>query len=173
MKREGRRLRRDVLDLLTVHLHEIHDLALIELRPSRGAETERLVVATGDEQTGSVHHGDAARTETEARAEAQVEVVTQAETLEQSRHEHDERILVPLRGVHALILEEVQHLVQHNGTDELTDIVNELQQSGQAKGKSERARHTLEQTRSSPKATPKQPTFQRHGDSSPRTVCHK
>ena len=120
-----------------------------------------------------VHHGDAARTQTHARAEAQVEVVTQAETLEQSRLEHDERILVALRGVHALILEEVQHLVQHNGTDELTDIVNELQQGGQAKGKAERARHTLEQTRPSPKATPKQPTFQRHGDSSPRTVCHK
>ena len=120
-----------------------------------------------------VHHGDAARTQTHARAEAQVEVVTQAETLEQSRHEHDERILVALRGVHALILEEVQHLVQHNGTDELTDIVNELQQGGQAKRKAERACHTLEQTRPSPKAISKQSTFQRHGDSSPRTVCHK
>ena len=113
--------------------------------------------ARGDAQAQRfvVHHGDAARTQTHARAEAQVEVVTQAETLEQSGHEHDERILVALRGVHALILEEVQHLVQHNRADELADIVNELQQGGQAKGKPERARHTLEQTRPNPKTISK------------------
>ena len=145
MTRGRRRLRGDVLELLTVHLHEIHDLALIELRPSRGAETERLVVATGDEQTGSVHHGDAARTETEARAEAQVEVVTQAETLQKSRHEHDERILVTVRLRRLHVFQECGDLVEHNGTDELADVVNELQSSSGQKRQAKRVTHALKQ----------------------------
>ena len=145
MKREGRRLRGDVLELLTVHLHEIHDLALIELRPSGGAETERLVVAVGDERKGSVHHGDAARTETEARAKAQVEVVTQAETLQKSRHEHDERILVTIRLRRLRVFQEGGDLVEHNRTDELADIVNELQSRSGQKGKAKRVAHALKQ----------------------------
>ena len=92
-----------------------------------------------------VHHGDAARTQTHARAEAQVEVVTQAETLEQSRHEHDERILVTVRLRRLHVFHECGDLVEHNGTDELADVVNELQSSSGQKRQAKRVTHALKQ----------------------------
>ena len=96
-------------------------------------------------QRFAVHHGDAARTQTHARAEAQVEVVTQAETLQKSRHEHDERILVTVRLRRLHVFQECGDLVEHNGTDELADVVNELQSSSGQKGKAKRVAHALKQ----------------------------
>ena len=75
-EKDAKRLRCDVLELLTVHFHEIHNPALIELGSSRRTETESFVVSTDKACNYSIHHGNATRAKTQARTKAKVEVVT-------------------------------------------------------------------------------------------------
>lgn len=140
-------IRSDVLELLTVHFHEIHDFALVVQRAGSGAQTKRFIV----------HHCDAARTETKPGSEAKIEVVSQAETLKESREEQNRTIRVSVRlhitppwkfhHIRILIVEKGNHLSEHNRSNKLANVVNQLQESSKQKRKSKGACHTLENTR--------------------------